>query len=162
MDSLNCWLALTAQEKIILRDVVEIPLPFGEATDAVQVDLHSSSGFVLLCIRGLKHEIGKMTLKYHSLFVKKLNSSLHSRMLPYEMNNTYILAAALDPRFKLFSCHDDDEKMRVKSLLIDKTTKVIGLGPTPSEESQEDTDEPQEKKRFSFSLMSKKLYTKSL
>lgn len=85
-------------------------------TDTVQVDLHPSSGFVLPCIRGLKHQIGKMTSKYHSLFVKKLNSSLHSRMVPYEMNNTY-------------SC---------------------------SEESQENTDEPQEKKRFSLSLINKK------
>ena len=37
--SLDCFLVLSAHEKNILRDIMEILLPFEEATDAVQVDL---------------------------------------------------------------------------------------------------------------------------
>ncbi len=107
---------ITAHEGNILKDDVEILTPFEEVTDAVQVDLYPSSGYVLPCIRGLKHQLTKMSSKYHSSFVKALKSSLHSRMVTYEMNNTYILAATLDPRFKLIWCHDNEEKETVKSV----------------------------------------------
>lgn len=144
---------ITAHERNILKDVVEILTPFEEATDVVQVDLYPSSGYVLPCIRGLKHQLTKMSSKYHSSFVKALKSSLHSRMVTYEMNNTYILAATLDPRFKLFWCHDNEENVTVKCLLIERIASVSDSAPTPDSIGSEDTDEPKKKKQkniFSF------------
>jgi hypothetical protein len=95
-------LQITAHERNILHDLLDILLPFEKATDFVQVEHFLSSGYVLPCIRGLKHHLSKLSSKYHHSFISTLQSLLmESRMNSYETTEIYILAAILDPRFKL-------------------------------------------------------------
>ena len=79
-DSLDCSLVLSAHEKNILQDIMEILLPFEEATDAVQVDLHPSVRYVLACTRGSRHQLSKLSSKYNSAFLRELKSSLERRL----------------------------------------------------------------------------------
>ena len=60
---------ITAHERQILKDIVDILTPFQEATDFVQVDCVPSAGYVLLHVKALK-------------------SSLQQRMFDYESNNS--------------------------------------------------------------------------
>ena len=105
---------LSAYDRNVLRDIVEILTPFEEATDSVQVDHVPSAGYVLPCIKGLSHHLKGMVSKYHSALVNGLKSSLERRMPYYEGNETYILAAMLDPRFKLRWCSNNLERKNVQ------------------------------------------------
>jgi hypothetical protein len=160
LDSLDCSIVLSAHERNILKDVMEILSPFEEATDAVQVDLHPSAGYVLPCTRGLKYQLDNMSSKYHSAFVQELKSSLSTRMAAYEINETYTLAATLDSLFKLYWCHNEQEKEEVKSLLCkEKALLTSIMSPsenTTSVQSDEDNDEPQQKRRKIFTFIDEK------
>lgn len=101
---------LTLHERNILQDIVEILTPFEEATDFVQISCVPSAGYVLPCVRGLKHNVQGMVSKYHSTFVQALKQSLGKRMTLYEENKIYITAAIVDPRFKLRWCLSDTVK----------------------------------------------------
>lgn len=89
--------------------MVEILMPFEEATDTVQISCIPSAGYILPCVRGLDHHIRGMISKYHSTFGQALKSSLRKRMAYYEQE-AYIVAAILDPRFKLRWCLDESER----------------------------------------------------
>ena len=138
---------LTTNERNILNDIVEILTPFEEATDFVQVDNVPTAGYVLPCIRGLYHHMQNMTSKCHTALVLGLTQSLEKRMPYYEETDTYILAAILDPRFKLRWCNNDAEKKKVVDLL-----KSAVQNKTPTQ--AEDTSEPPLKKvKTLFSFM---------
>ena len=90
---------------------------FEEVTNFVQVSCVPSAGYVLPCIYGLNHHMQSVVSKYHSAFVLGLKQS-HKKCIPcYEENETYLLAATLDPRFKLCWCTDDAEKQKMVDLL---------------------------------------------
>lgn len=89
---------LTAHDRNILYDIIEILTPFEEAMDFAQLENIPPAGYVLPCIRGLRHQLQKMTSKYHSLGLKE---SFEKRMIDYKQNTTYIHAAILDPHFKM-------------------------------------------------------------
>lgn len=116
---------LSAHDRNVLRDLVEILTPFEEATDFVQVDLCPSAGYVIPCVKGLAHHLHKISLKYKSPFVTSLAASFDKRMPYYEDTVVYKLAAVLDPRFKLRWCSDDTEKSHAIRLLSDATDAVI-------------------------------------
>ncbi len=101
---------LTAHDRNILRDIVEILTPFEEATDFAQLENILPAGYVLPCIQGLRHQLQNMISKYHSRFVRTLKDSFERCVLDCEHNTIYIHAAILDPRFKLRWCKDEAEK----------------------------------------------------
>lgn len=84
---------LTAHERSILKDLLEILTPFEEATDFSQIEHHPSAGYVLPCIRGLKHQLNSMASRYNSSFLSALKTSLNRRMNAFELNHIYQLAA---------------------------------------------------------------------
>ena len=69
LSSLKNVTHITAHERHILKDIVDILTPFQAATDFVQVDCVPSAGYVLPCVKDLK-------------------SSLQQRMFDYESNNS--------------------------------------------------------------------------
>ena len=147
---------LSTYERNLIKEVVEILTPFEEATDFAQIEDYPSAGYVLPCIRSLKHQLANsITKPYHSSFVLSLKDSLTRRMAIYETMNDYILAAILDPRFKLLWCQDDDKKTRVKTILITEIHVAI-LKPLSTELdviNQETVSEPPKKKRKNFTFM---------
>lgn len=124
LDELEEAPKLTAHERSILRDIVEILLPFEEATDLVQTEHIPSTGYVLASIKGLKYQLEKLVLKYHSSFVRALKTSFESRMTAFETNKTFILGAKLDPCFKFQWCADNNEKQNSITLLKAEVAKV--------------------------------------
>lgn len=109
LDELEGVPKLTAHDRSILRDIVEILIPFEEATDMVQTENIPSSGYILVCIKSLRHQLKKLASKYHSAFVRALNTSFENRMPPFEACTTFILGAILDPRLVGGSSRSCDE-----------------------------------------------------
>lgn len=138
---------LSSHDRNVLQDVIGILEPFEEATDLVQVSNVPSAGYVLPCIRGLNDRIKQISLKYNTTFVNTLKQSLAKRVTYYETDNTYILAAMLDPRFKLEWCpHSKKENFM---LMLQSTSEKVA----PSALEGEQTSDPPPKKRkalFSF------------
>ena len=120
LDSAPCP---SAHDRNILKDLIEILTPFEEATDFVQVSCVPSAGYVLPCVKGLLHHTNNCSTKYHSSFVQGLKASLLARMTYYETNDSYILAAMLDPCFKLRWCKTSIDKVRYQDMLKDEAKK---------------------------------------
>ena len=149
---------LNAYEHNIIGDIIEILTPFEEATDCAQVENVPSAGYVLPCIRGLEHQLNSMNSKYHSPFVTTLQPSLVKRMVVYEKKNDYIMAAMLDPRFKVLWCKDEEEKGKVKAIIEGEMAKIAPDPDTLVVESSDTTEielEPPNKKRCLFTFMDK-------
>ena len=145
---------LNSHDKNLLQDIVEILEPFAEATDFVQVGCIPSAGYVLPCIKGLKHHLKNMVSKYHSSFVIGLTQSLNKRLPYFENKETYILASVLDPRFKLRWCCDDNEKPTITELLKAEVEIINSSSSVQPAIAESRTTEPPPKKAKSlFSFM---------
>lgn len=139
---------LTSCEQNILQEIVQILTPFEEAMDFIQVGCVPSTGYVLPCIRGLNHHVQSVESQHHSELVLSLKQSLKKHMLYYEESETYILAAILDPRFKLYWCSDDAEKQKVVDLLKSALEKITPQPPiTAAITEVEGSSEPPVKRR---------------
>ena len=138
---------LSTHKRKLINDIIEILGPFEEATDFAQTELVPSAGYVVPCVRGLKHEMERLLRKYNSSFVRNLKSSLEIRLLPFETNECYQLAPVLDPRFKLRWCTDDAEKENMKCLLKEKVTMLIPNTRTPTVEKDNEVEQPAKRRR---------------
>ena len=149
---------LTAHERNLLCDIVEILTPFEEATDFAQLENIPPAGYVLPCIRGLRHQLQNMISKYHSGFVRALKESFERRMPDYEHNITYIHAAILDPRFKLRWCRDEAEKRHLQRELTEEVEKIKSSQENGTRacahQNTTDSEPPAKKKKELFSFMS--------
>ena len=129
---------LTAHERKILEDLVEILSPFQEATDFTQGANIVTSSFVIPCIRGLKKSLETLSVTFNSRMVTALTDSLQIRMTKYESRELFMLASTLDPRFKLKWCIGDDEQEKVKSILLQKAhcSQDISMDVTTTQEQE--------------------------
>lgn len=143
---------LTAHDRNILHDIIEILTPFEEATDFAQLENIPPAGYVLPCIRGLRHQLQKMTSKYHSGFIRGLKESFEKRMIDYEQNTTYIHAAILDPRFKLRWCKDVAEKSILQQELKDEVEKLRLSQESNTNRNTQNLEPPAKKKKVSYSV----------
>ena len=85
----------------ITKERVEIL--FQWATDMVQGQNKVAASVVTPVILGLQMEVEKLSSKYSSKMVLSLKNSVYSRLAKYE-TDTFKIAAALDPRWKLDWC----------------------------------------------------------
>lgn len=135
---------LTSYERKMITELLEILVPFEEATDFAQTENIPSSGYVVPCIRGMSHELAKLHRKYNSSFVRNLNSSFERRLLHLQDHQTFRLAAMLDPRFKL-RWRTDAEKDDLRRLL---RRKVLEMNPVEDVDGvQQVSDSEPEPKR---------------
>ena len=142
---------LSSYDRNILRDLIEILAPFEEATDFVPTENIPSAGYVLPCVRGLQHHVEKCSTRYHSSFVLALKTSLNRRMPYYQESETYVLAAMLDPRFKLRWCHEN-EKTGFKELLNQEAMNFVSSTSEP-EGRAEPAPPPPKKNKSLFNYM---------
>ena len=120
---------LTTYERKVLAELVEILLPFLDATEFVQVEKYPSAGYILPCISGLTEHLEAMSQKHDSNFVRALQRALKVRMERYKVCETYIVASVLDPRFKLKWCCSNVEKISAKTLLEYKSYETLFCSP---------------------------------
>ena len=142
-------LRLTSDDRILLHNFVEILTPFEEAADFIQASCSPTIGYVIPCIYGLHHHMrGIVTKQQCTVLATSLQQSLKKRMLYYEQNETYILAAILDPRFKLCWCSDSDNKQKSVGVLKSALNRMI---PHPSRtDTADDKGEPQPNNKKPF------------
>ena len=155
LSELDGAVKLTMHDRNILHDLVEILQPFEEATDSAQVSCVPSAGYVLPCVRGLNHHMQHVTSKYSCSLISALKVSLDRRMAYYEENNVYVLAAILDPRFKLRWCLES-EKDYYTEILVDATKQIAPMsaeGETSLPNPQPTGPPPCKKTKSLFSFM---------
>jgi hypothetical protein len=75
--------------------------PFEKATLLVQKQENVSAILTIPVTLGLKHHLGKISCDCNNSFVDALESSTDARLSKNEAEEAYIVAALLDPRFKL-------------------------------------------------------------
>ena len=72
---------------------------------------------------GLKQNVDKIGCDYNSKMVETLKESINSRLSPFLKDESYKIAAMLDPRFKLRWCDSDDMEKNVL-LLKQKSVSI--------------------------------------
>ena len=73
----------------------------------------------------IEDPLNKMVIKYHSFYIIALQKSLSTRMEAYEKNDGYILAAVLDPSFKLLWCKENNQNSKVNNILTSKLAAIM-------------------------------------
>uniref|UniRef100_A0A1X7TPU4 BED-type domain-containing protein n=1 Tax=Amphimedon queenslandica TaxID=400682 RepID=A0A1X7TPU4_AMPQE len=146
---------LSSYERVMLNDLIEILIPFEEATDALQEQDIVTGSFVIPCIRGLQAALDSLKLKHKSAIVTDLLASLNYRMSCYESRDHFICAAILDPRFKLVWCSSNEEKMNMKSKFIEIMSNEFDNEELSSTSSAagDSVQQPQPKRRKLFSYL---------
>lgn len=156
LESLNTN-QLTTYDRKILEDLVEILTPFETATQCIQGDKVITSSMVVPCVRVLKSTMENLCQKYTSKFVSTLKASVHKRLSKYEEYDAFLLASALDPRFKLKWCTTSTEYDNVKAKLIQKLDTGFVDVTTDSTESNmidmQDNEPPTKKAKTFFSSL---------
>ena len=122
---------LTKSELRIISEITEALTPFQEATDQCQGQNTVTAILVLPCVRGLRAELADLCGTYKSKFVSTLAASIDTRLGPYELQESFQLAAALDPRWKLGWCSPEDVQ-NITNLLQDKVSSLL---PSPTSEA---------------------------
>ena len=154
---------LTEYDRKILEDLVEILTPFETTTHCVQGDSIVTSSMIAPCVKVLKSKVELLSRKYTFRFVATLKASVYSRLGKYEDIHVFLMASALDPRFKLKWCKPV-EFNHLKATLIEEVEKnqqdqgtgstdmTIQTSNTSNEavQSQESGIEPPAKKMKTF------------
>jgi len=121
---------LNRYERNILDELSEILTPFETATNLLQGQNSVTASLVVPCVRGTTAQLQKMSAKYRSKLMAALQASFDRRMAPYAEKEVFILATALDPRFKL-KWAQGMELERLTSLLTTKAT-ACSHSPAPA------------------------------
>ena len=141
-------LVLTGHEKAILKEMVDVLEPFEEATDILQGDYVSIS-FAIPCYFGLLKHLSSSGVRYCKGLRTALKNSLTRRLGMICADPTYIVAAILDPRFKLSWCEGVDES-KYKGVLLSEAAKfspVHQASKEVSDTSSADEHVPPKKKK---------------
>ena len=114
---------LTVYDRKVLEDLVEILTPLETATHCVQGDSIVTSSMIVPCVKVLKSKVELLSRKYTSKFMATLKASVYSRLGKYEDIHVFLMASALDPRFKLKWCKPM-EFNHLKPTLIKEVEKI--------------------------------------
>lgn len=117
---------LTVYDRKIMEDLVEILSSLETDTHCVQDDQVVTSSMIIPWVRVLKSTIETLSRKYTCRFVVSLKASVNKRLSRYE--DAFVLASALDPRFKL-KWSTPSEYDDFKQKLLSKVDLKISTNP---------------------------------
>lgn len=141
LDSLNTFHKLTAYDRKILEDLVEILTPFETATHCIPGDKVVTSSMVVPCIRVLKAAMTKLSSKFsNNKLLLSLKASVNTRLAQYEDCDDFVLASALDPRFKLKWCANSAEYSMIRAKLVCQVLAKLAVQEPNREETTQDLD----------------------
>lgn len=143
MDCLDYSGKLNLHETNIAKDLVEILAPFEWATNMTQGQGLVTASAVIPIIRGLRNEFSTLVRKFRMKMVVTFKDSIEKRLEVYEKELAFQLAAALDPRWKLAWCNQEE----AKSIKEDISKKLLDLTPSSSSELAE-LSPPQKRSRY--------------
>ena len=122
-NSVECNVTLPSKERKLLQELCTILNPFEDATMQVQQQENVSASLNIPVTFGLKHQIDEISVTYNNKMVNTLKASTEKRISGYEKYGSYIVAAVLDPRFRIRWCTDDNQE-HVESVLQKCTSSV--------------------------------------
>ena len=152
LKQLDCDHQLSAYERSVLKDLVEILTPFEQATDEVQGEKYVTSSLVAPLARGLRLTIDSLQSKFNCGLLTALKESFGRRMAKFEESEVFQTAAVLDPRNKTAWCSTQQEIDSVKSMLIERAAKD---SPEPQQTTSDAAVPPPRKRCKLFSYMNK-------
>ena len=139
-------LHLSAYEKLVLREFVEVLEPFEEATDILQGEKYNSISLVIPSYLGLKDHLSQLNTRHSSTLVTTLQSSLNSRLGNVVDDPLYICGAILDHRFKVKWSTDVDKHKKV----LQEEVSKLAQHSSPESSSEDEPPAPKRSKLFSF------------
>ena len=104
LNSLECSHKLTTYGCKLLQELCTILQPFQEATLEIQKEQTVSASLAVPLTVALKNQMQCISSTYNCKMITTLKSSLQKRMSKYEEDEEFVIAAVLDPRFKLTWC----------------------------------------------------------
>ena len=104
LDMLDIKFKLSTYERKLLTELCGILDPFEHATLLVQQEINVSASLTIPVTLGLK----QISTDYNTKMVRTLVESIKSRLSPYESDDIIIVAAFVDPRFKVRWCQPDN------------------------------------------------------
>ena len=134
---------LSAHEKSILREFVQILQPFEDATDILQGQKYASICLVIPTYIGLKTNLEKANETRHCQdLIKTLTESLAKTLGHVVTHSLYCISTFLDPHFKLKWCSSEAQRIAVKSMIFEKlsTLSASSVTVTAVESTAENTD----------------------
>ncbi|KAJ8305575.1 hypothetical protein KUTeg_016120 [Tegillarca granosa] len=107
LNKIDYKVKLSSYERKLLQELCNILEPFEKATLLVQSENSASASLAIPVTCGLKHQICQISIDYSSKMISTLKHSIHSRLSVYENDDSFTIAAILDPRFKLRWCENE-------------------------------------------------------
>ena len=133
---------LTAYERKILAELCSFLPPFERATMMVQQSSSTSASLTIPVTLGLKHQLKQISCTYNNAMVSRLRNSIDNRLSHYETDESYLMAAILDPRFKIRWCKKETEGQPTKDLMH-KANEIY----MPSNKQEDITSPPSKVKK---------------
>lgn len=88
----------------LFKELCQLLDPFCHATLLVQQKVNVSESMSIPLSLGIKHQLCPISSIHSNKMILTIIHSVESRLSPFEDNETFILAAILDPRFKMRWC----------------------------------------------------------
>ena len=132
LNEIGCKTKLSTYERKLLGELCTVLEPFEKATVLVQGEKYVTSSLAIPVTLGLKNQISKLSTVYNSKMVSALSDSVDTRLSQYQTDDPYILAALLDPRFKIRWCTSESESETYVDILKNEMAKI--QNPTNSAE----------------------------
>lgn len=131
LSALDSPVKLTAFERTTLQEMCDMLKPFEHATMFAQKENTVSASLVVPCVRGLKHAMKKLNVKYNCNLMSGLRAAVDKRLTQFEQSDVYTMASVLDPRFKLRWCSGEAEKQTIKETLLQHLREIPSDTTTP-------------------------------
>lgn len=98
LKSLDIKYKVSIYERKLLQEFCQILDPFEHATLLVQEEVNVSASLTIPVTLGIKHQLRQIAAIHSNKMIQSLINSMES---PFEKNETFTIAAVLDPRFKM-------------------------------------------------------------
>lgn len=92
---------MSPYERNLLKKLCLILEPFEKGTLKVQGEQSITASLAIPVICGLKHQLNLISVDYNSKILTTLKKSTNFRLSLYENEDRFMIASAVDPRFKL-------------------------------------------------------------
>lgn len=101
LKSLDTKYKVSTYERKLLQEFCQILDPFEHATLLVQEGVNVSASLTIPVTLGIKHQLRQIAAIHSNKMIQSLINAMESRLSPFEKNETFTIAAVLDPRFKM-------------------------------------------------------------
>lgn len=104
---------------------------------------------IIPIVCALRAEMNNLKKKYKSRLVATLSSSVEHRLGPYENEEVFQLAAALDPRWKTAWC-TQEKASTLKEIIIEKAKSLCSRSVSENIDHSDEQPAPKRSKFFEF------------